>query len=831
LATGALFAHYQFLHYQSRSAPFTPAPEKFDLNALPDRAVRYYVAEDGPEQKAAGDSFTSILSQIRMAAEAWSAVETSELRLVFGGLFTPDSSQSSPRVEVLFDEIPPGLVALGGPTTRGEMVNGADGAFVPILRSVLILQKDLTDRPSWSDAFFLTVVHEMGHALGLQHTLTSSVMSTQVTRASTRSKPLGVDDAAGLSLLYPAPGYASKVGAISGRVTLGGSGVHLASVVALAPSGAAVSALTDPDGYYRIAGVPPGLYYLYVHPLPPAAQDGLGPADIVLPVDPAGVPFPASGLFDTQFYPGTKDVFRAHLVIVEAGGKIEGYDFRVSPRGPLDLFGVTTYSFPGRFAVKPAYVNGTLDFLVASGVGLTKNGAPTAGLNVSVLGGSTVVAPNGVKAYPPAPDFLQVDLQFNPFSGEGARHLIFSRNNDLYILPAGATQVFRQPPSITSVSRGVDGSGRTIVSVAGKRLFAETRIFFDGLPAPLIGIEEGNGRALLVVPPQGSSGHRAVVTALNPDGQTSQFVDAQTATYDYEPAAQPLVSVTPASLPAGSVGMVEVTGVNTNFAAGRTVAGFGSSDVVVRQVWVLSPTRLLANVQVAASAALAAAKLTVVTGFETAEQPLALAVRAGDPQAPVIDPVAVDPLTWLPSIYAGGQAALSVANLPAAEVSLTIEGQPARVLSVADGKVVFEVPAGLTTGPAVLRVSVGGQAQEPIVVGIDPPPPVVLAVLGISEAPVSATRPAIPGELLRVILAGLADESAVGNPSSIQVRVDGIDHPVLRVVASPADANIHEIHFTLSPHIPSGDQPVTVRVGDRLSQPFSIPVQAAVAGR
>jgi hypothetical protein len=42
------------------------------------------------------------------------------------------------------------------------------------------------------------VAHEFGHALGLQHTMTSSLMSTDVTRATTKATPLSPDDMAGL---------------------------------------------------------------------------------------------------------------------------------------------------------------------------------------------------------------------------------------------------------------------------------------------------------------------------------------------------------------------------------------------------------------------------------------------------------------------------------------------------------------------------------------------------------------------------------------------------------------------------------------------------------
>jgi uncharacterized protein (TIGR03437 family) len=162
---------------------------------------------------------------------------------------------------------------------------------------------------------------------------------------------------------------------------------------------------------------------------------------------------------------------------------------------------------------------------------------------------------------------------------------------------------------------------------------------------------------------------------------------------------------------------------------------------------------------------------------------------------------------------------------------LSVDDQPATVLSVADGKITFLLPAGLGAGAAVLRMTVGGQALAPVVLGIDPPPPVVLAVLGVSETPVSASRPAIPGELLRVILAGLADDAAVKAPGRVRVQVDGIEHTAARVIPSAADPNVHEVHFTLSPNIPSGEQPVTVRVGYRLSRTVTIPVQPVMPVR
>jgi uncharacterized protein (TIGR03437 family) len=830
VSTAAAFANYHFLHYTSRPGPFTPVPEKFDLNAVANRTLFFFVSTQGPEQMAPGDSFTSILSQIRLGAKAWSDVETSELQLEFGGLLTPGTPQSNPGIDVLFTELPPGLVALGGPTTRAGMVSGDSGAFVPITRSVLILQKDLSQRPSFTDAFFLTVVHEMGHALGLQHTLASSVMSTQVTRATTRSKPLAPDDVAGLSLLYPTADFPSQVGSISGRVTLGGQGVHLASVVALAPNGPAVSALSDPDGFYRIDGLPPGNYYLYAHPLPPSLQPELGPADIVLPVDPDGSPFPAGPVFRTQFYPGTHDLWQAQVIAIQPGSNLESFDFAGQQRGALQLFGVTTYSFPGSVAVKPAFVNvnGSRKFLVASGVGLITNEAPTPGLRAGVVG-SARVEDDGVQAYAPAPAFLQIEFQFNPFSSEGTRHLIFSLDEDIYVLPAGLNLVQKQPPSIGSVTPFLDNNGKHLARITGSGLFPGTRILFDGAPATIAGLDETAG-TMVVVPPPGASNHSAVVTAVNPDGQDSLFLDVLAPpSFTYEPTVTPFVAVTPIALPAGSEAMIEVLGTNTNFVDGQTVVGFGTSDVVVRRVWVLSPTHLVANVHVAPSTALISNQLTLVTGFQIVSQPFALEIQAPNPQALVPNPRLLNPFTGQPSIYAGGQALLFVSNLSAntSGVTLTLNDAPARILSTEEGQISFEVPSELNIGPAVLRLQVGAERVAPIVVSIDPPPPIVISVTTLSRIPIDADRPAVAGESLVVWASGLADPGVVNAPDRLLVNIGGVDHVPVSVTASEDDPNMHELWIKLSASVPTGSfVPVTATIDYRTSQPFLIPIGA-----
>ncbi len=97
-----------------------------------------------------------------------------------------------------------------------------------------------------------------------------------------------------------------------------GKGVNLANVVALSANGTAISALTGPDGNYQIQGVPPGQYYVYASPLPPAQTGESYPDNIVPPEDAFGNPFLADTGFDTEFSPGTRDLSQAAVVTVKA---------------------------------------------------------------------------------------------------------------------------------------------------------------------------------------------------------------------------------------------------------------------------------------------------------------------------------------------------------------------------------------------------------------------------------------------------------------------------------------------------------------------------------
>ncbi|HVX66874.1 MAG TPA: IPT/TIG domain-containing protein [Bryobacteraceae bacterium] len=826
-------AYYHFVHYASRTAPFVPIPEKFDLNALLNNTVYYSVSSDGPEKLVSGDSFAAVLSQLRLAGSVWNGVSSSNLRVAWGGLFAAGTTQTTPHIEVLFEEVPPGLLALGGPTVRGDVVQPENGdAFVPITQSVVILNKDLSARPSYSSGFFLTATHELGHALGLQHTFTSSIMSTDATRASTKASPLGADDAAAISLLYPTPGFTAKTGSLSGRVTMAGGSVALASVVAIQPQGQAISTLTHPDGTYRIDGLMPGNYYVYVHALPPSVQSDLGPAEIVLPVDADGVAFAASKSFATEFYPGTKDARQADIIPVKAGEVTSTVDFSVEAHAAPGLYGVSTYTFPGRVAVKPAYLatnHGLPPIAVASGNGLTSSSGPAAGLTVAVLGASTSVAQNSLRTYSAGSGFLQFSFIVTPFSGSGPRHLVFSTPNELYVLPSGLTLVADMPPAVTAVAGASDGNGNATVTVSGSGFTAATRILFDGEQAATLAVAS-DGSSVTVTAPPAPAGYRANVIALNPDGQTSLFL-AQPVAYTYAagPSGASAFALSTNALAAGTEAMIEITGTNMTFVPGRTVVGFGSSDVVARRVWVVSPTLLRVNAWVAPGAQAADTTVSVSSGFENAEIPAGFHVRANAASTPALGSDLANADSTLPGVYPGSTATLPVSNLPgsasAETVQLTLNGTPVAVTALDANKITFVVPEDFVPGLAVVRLTAGGIPVAPVFVQIETAPPMVQNVAIAGEA-VDADHPAAAGSALTLSMLHLGGDAESIAPERIQITIGGVRHVVKTAAAPLAGTKLHTIETVLSASVDPGDKvPVVVSLDGRESPVYYIPVK------
>lgn len=842
-------AYYHFVYYLSSGN----APAKFDLTALPNKTVWFFVSEAGPTSYSANDNFASVVGQLRQAAQIWNGVSSSDLRVGFGGFENANTIQNTPAADVVFDDLPPGLLGFGGPTIVSTPVTAAGGTlppdvhsaakpagstaatpFVPITRSAIHLNSNalVAPFPSYDQSFFMVVLHEMGHALGLQHTFTSATMSTATTSATSLTSPLDVDDIAGISVLYPNANFA-QTGSISGQITSGGSGVHLESVVAIRAGAGAISTLTNPDGTYEIDGVPPGEYSVYAHALPPDA-------DIAGPWNSDGSVAAASGPTNTLFYPGTTDPKQATAVDVTAGAIQSGINISLSSLPALPIYDVSVYGYYANntVAIKPAYLNiqAGETAVAASGVGLGANGqAP--GLSANFMGSSAVIANGAVQPYQSGGyTYIALDVGYTPFSSTGPQHLIFSTPTFIHVLPTAVRLTQQSPPAIQSVSANGDGT----VTITGTSWMNGSAIYFDGIPAPItsLNITGANAGTAVVTPPPGVSQQTAVLTVYNPDGQNSQFLQvANPATYTYGNASvQTIAAISPASLPAGAEAMVDITGSGFNFVQGQTSVGFGTSDIVVRQVFVLGPNHLQADVSVAAGAVLSSPDVSVFSGFQMATATAGFHITTAVNGLPAPIPILTNVAPGLNGIYAGATVSLYGTNLTAGNTAssgstplVIFGGQAAIILYSSPTQINLQIPAGLTPGTTLMSLDNGAQNAYPVDVNIDPQPASITGIQDGSGNAIGAAFPADQGDLLVVSLTGFAPDGTSIAPGQVQVGVAGVLHPVL-TVAQPG-TGVYQVSFLLNQNELTGNaQQLIVYLNGHSSYPVTIPVIASPEG-
>ncbi len=231
----------------------------------------------------------------------------------------------------------------------------------------------------------------------------------------------------------------------------------------------------------------------------------------------------------------------------------------------------------------------------------------------------------------------------SPTAGVGPRHLVLNFGNDIYVLPDAVDMVQKGPPVVNAVTSNGDGT----VTLSGAGFGPDSRVFFDGMQAP--GTSNAAGTSIVVTPPAAPGGQVSTVAVYNSDAQNSLFIQSQNPpTYTYPAGGTPqFQSISPSSVAAGVFGgpfsaKVDILTSGTQFVDGQVSVGFGSSDVTVTRVWVVSPTHLVANILVSPAAAPGSFALSIASGMTVIQQGGAFQIQGATPQPQIetiVDPV------------------------------------------------------------------------------------------------------------------------------------------------------------------------------------------------
>jgi uncharacterized protein (TIGR03437 family) len=278
------------------------------------------------------------IAALRSSVATWNAIPTSAIH--FAALQTSDLTDNGDdgRHVFIFTDTPEHRTRTAGalaitsnffdPDT-GELTD-SDIIFNPVEKFSTTLTADTFDLRT-------TLTHELGHALGADHTIFfGATMYQSGPKANDLQAVLTTDDIAFANDAYPSQGQAGGFGSLTGTVTTtGGQGVPGASVTAIDLNNYThLSGLTEmvvPDANpftYTLKAVPPGTYLVYAEPL-----SG--------PVFPGNVGLP-SNLVDTGFHTTAVGSFANPTTVVVTAGGASTLDVTVEP-GPsaleIDIFG------------------------------------------------------------------------------------------------------------------------------------------------------------------------------------------------------------------------------------------------------------------------------------------------------------------------------------------------------------------------------------------------------------------------------------------------------------------------------------------------------------
>ena len=147
--------------------------------------------------------------------------------------------------------------------------------------------------------------------------------------------------------------------------------------------------------------------------------------------------------------------------------------------------------------------------------------------------------------------------------------------------------------------------------------------------------------------------------------------------------------------------MLQIDTAGGIFTEGQTFVGFGNSDILIRQVSVISPTRLLVNVAISSGAQGGSAQLSVVSGLQLMAQQFAFQVTPAS-KAFWLSSNITNAQTGTAGVSPGAAAVLTIGNsstaLSTSNVALFMNDRSIPITSVANSQITFNLPSSMTPG-------------------------------------------------------------------------------------------------------------------------------------